>query len=489
MKKLFTFSFILFLFAAFNTNAQVFWTENFESGSSAGLTVDTYTGPNGPWTLTVTGIEATKPNIWYVSCAENGHTLGVCGTGCVPPSATATGATLHIGSNPAVAGDMGAAYNSGGLCFGSSSSSSSSSFSICVTTNRRAESPTINCTGRTGIRLSFYYIEDGDGAIDDGSVYYSPDNGVTWSLLINTAKTPPICPGGQGFWDTVSVALPASANNNSTVKIGFLWINNDDGTGTDPSYAIDSMKLSGALIPPPPPVAVFTTSSTTACQDSCITFTSTSTGTVDSIRWSMPGIVIPSPTTTPLTLCFPASGTFTMHLYAYNAGGVDSTTQTVTINRAPHPPITHSAHHLSVPSTGYTAYQWANSSGSISGATTAAFTYSVSGTYIIVVDSNGCFGWDTITVSTVGITSISAATNKYWVVQQGNGSITLNASNALDESLTINMFDVSGRQLFDETWVAGTSEKQINDVPIPPGSYIIKLSNQNTSEVLKWIKQ
>jgi len=40
--------------------------------------------------------------------------------------------------------------------------------------------------------------------------------------------------------------LPASANNNPNVKIGFRWINNDDGDATDPSFAVDDIVLSHA---------------------------------------------------------------------------------------------------------------------------------------------------------------------------------------------------------------------------------------------------
>ncbi|MCW3121785.1 MAG: hypothetical protein JWQ38_1277, partial [Flavipsychrobacter sp.] len=128
MKKLFILPVILLL-SAFGSNAQMFWTENFENGlTSDGTGVAAYTtGPNGPWTLAVTGTEDKSPNLWFVSCAENGHTAGVCGTACVGVSPTATLATLHIGSAFKAGGDNGASYFSGGFCFGSSSSSSSSS--------------------------------------------------------------------------------------------------------------------------------------------------------------------------------------------------------------------------------------------------------------------------------------------------------------------------------------------------------------------------
>ncbi|MCZ2141517.1 MAG: hypothetical protein LC096_09040, partial [Bacteroidia bacterium] len=50
--------------------------------------------------------------------------------------------------------------------------------------------------------------------------------------------------GFQGLWTSYTIQLPPSANNNPNVKIGFGWVNNDDGLGTDPSFAVDDITLS-----------------------------------------------------------------------------------------------------------------------------------------------------------------------------------------------------------------------------------------------------
>jgi hypothetical protein len=47
----------------------------------------------------------------------------------------------------------------------------------------------------------------------------------------------------QGQWTTYTLALPASFNNNPNVRIGFHWRNNGNGSGTDPSVAIDDIRL------------------------------------------------------------------------------------------------------------------------------------------------------------------------------------------------------------------------------------------------------
>jgi hypothetical protein len=477
MKKILTFLSIL-LFSAAATNAQIFWTENFESGSPSGMLVNLYTGgPNGPWTMSVTGTEGSEPNAWYVSCTEAGHTAGNCGSTCTSAGPTGTGASLHVGSSPAILGDLGASYFSGGLCY----YYYSYSYGTCVTTDRRAESPTINCTGKAGISLKFNYIENGDGTTDDGSVWYY--NGTTWSLLENCPKTP-VCGSGQGQWATRTIALPSSADGNPSVKIGFRWVNNDDGAGTDPSFAIDSMRL---IATPALPVASFTTSRDTACQDSCITFTNTTTGAVDSFRWSIVGTPYSVSNISPLPICFTSTvvpaGVYVVRLDAFKSGGFDSATYTIVVKPAPHPVITKTGHVLSIPAS-YTNYQWYNGATAISGATNNSYTYTTPGLYSVRVDSAGCRG--TSVFSTLGITSVNNMGN-FWV-SQDNNTINVHASQLLTESLTVTVTDQMGRQLASELWERGKTIKEINGASLAPGIYFIKLSNGGTSSVLKLMK-
>ncbi len=478
MKKLFTIFAVCFLLCSYTSQAQIFWTENFESGSTSGELVTAYTGPNGTWTLTVTGTEGANFNPWYVSCAENGHTNGVCGTACASVSSTATLATLHIGASTTSTiplGDNGASYDNGGT---------GGVFSAPAT-DRRAESPIINCTGKTSITLSFNYIENGDGTNDDGTVWYF--DGSTWSLLVNTPKT--LLCGVQGQWAHYAYALPMSANNNPNVKIGFRWVNNDDGVGTDPSFAVDSVSLSTVGSSVTPPHAAFTTSATTVCQDSCITFTSTSTGTIDSITWSIPGISITTPHATPLVQCFTTAGSYAVKLKVYNAGGTDSTTTTITVNGAPHPVIHKTGHSLSVTGT-YTGYQWQSNGSNITGATNNNYTYTYSHTvttYTVLVDSNGCWGSSTLNVTKVN--DINTTANTFTLAQTSGSEIDLFATLTVFNNLDIDIYEASGRKVRHEMWQAGDDSKKITNLNIANGLYLIRLSNDNNSTIIKWLKQ
>ncbi len=253
MKKLYSISALLFLAVA--SNAQAFWTENFGTGCNRGQLASAYTSSNGAWTIGLTGTNDTYANTWYASATCAGTGAGNCSGSCSLTSTT--NQSLHVSniaiSVPAfitVGADTGASYFSGGLC----------SFGYCAATNARAQSPTINCTGKSNITLSFVYLENGDAANDDGSLCYSPDGGTTWSTIDPLAKTTGSC-SAAGQWTAFSIILPASANNNSMVKIGFNWTNNDDGVGSDPSFAVDDITLtqspSGIATYSPSEISVF----------------------------------------------------------------------------------------------------------------------------------------------------------------------------------------------------------------------------------------
>ena len=207
-----------------------FWTENFNNGCTKACNVSTYiAGPNGPWTVADVTAPGTKANQWWVSCAENGNAVGACGSGC------GSNATLHVGSVAAIIicpapGDCGAAYNASGAT---------------NVTNKRAMSPTINCTGYTGLTLGFKYIMKGELLHDYCDLYYSTNNGTSWTLIGTPTQTNNTGCAGQGKWTAYSVPLAATCDNNPNVKIGFRWINDGNNSGSDPSFAVDDVTITG----------------------------------------------------------------------------------------------------------------------------------------------------------------------------------------------------------------------------------------------------
>lgn len=232
------------------------------------------------------------------------------------------------------------------------------------------------------------------------------------------------------------------------------------------------------------------------CQDSCVLFTNTSIGTTDSIRWMIaptgPSIVNSAADTT--TMCFATPGIYAVTLHIYYKGKDSFATKTVTVSARPVPTITQSGLTLSTYA-GYGSYQWYNGTTLIPGAVINSYDFTPpGGTYRVVIDSNGCTGEATITplLPWLNVTTVNDVKpeNKYWLTQSANDNnmITLYAGRPIDDQLAVTMYDATGRAILNDKWSKGGSQLQIKAASIAPGIYIIKLTNHNTSEVLKWIK-
>ncbi|MFN5181720.1 MAG: gliding motility-associated C-terminal domain-containing protein [Bacteroidota bacterium] len=416
---------LLFLFSFIKTQT-VIWTENFNNGCTAACTAVGYNGVNGAWTQSVTGTEGADPNAWYVSCAENNQGIGNCGAGC------GSNQTLHISAalgNFICPNDCGAAYDAGGLC----------GILSCPQTDRRIESPSINLTGQSNVTLSFAYIEQGQGTTDNCTIWYF--DGTTWSFLFDTPATNNATCGGQGLWTLFTIPLPASANNNPNVKIGFRWVNNDDGAGADPSVAIDDVTLT---VPgnTPLPVPTFTVTSP-VCQGTSLSLNGTSTNSPLLWQWSVApaGPVIANPSAQNTNILFISPNTYTITLTVSNAGGSNSVTQTVTVDPepvvvvTPNPVVICGGASQNLTASGANSYLWSPSTGlsqTTGASVTATPTANISYTVIGISASGNCD--DTVTVPVTVSASITASASATSTVICSGGSTTLTGSGGANYS-------------------------------------------------------
>ncbi len=210
-------------------------TDDAGGGSSAVVHSEDFDGA-ATWTInTSTGVNGADNNFWAINDNEGGVASGSCGT-----SGNGNN-TLHVTSvfNP----PGGAAYDAGGLC----------GILFCPETNMRSESGDISTVGFSNMTLSFDFIGNGDGLTDNASLLISTNGGVTFNTLTPTLKSLS-CGSGQGLWETRSVALPAVTENINNLRIAFNWTNNDDGVGTDPSFAVDNIRITVASTGTPCPV-------------------------------------------------------------------------------------------------------------------------------------------------------------------------------------------------------------------------------------------
>ncbi len=423
--------FSLFLYLIpYTSFSQVFWTETFgnDAGSCAsqGTLANGFNNGNGAWTVTNTGANGGGANQFFVSSTEAGMGVNQCGDGCQANPAL-TNRTLHLGSVVngfcgcfvCPTGDCGAAYDACNvnLCGGSP-----------INTDRRAESPTINCTGQSTITLAFNYIENGQAALDDATLWYF--DGAVWAPLDPLAKTPGTC-APQGTWTGFTIPLPASANNNPLVKIGFRWVNNQDGNGSDPSFAVDDITLSS--VSGAPPVAAFTMSANNICVGSCVNFTDNSTGTPTSWSWTFPGGTPPtSNIQNPSNVCYNTAGTYTVTLTATNANGSSTTTQVITVNPLPTVTINPAAPSFcgtasgTLTASGATSYLWAPATG-LSCTTCANPTVTATSTTTYTVTGTGpgnCTSTATVLVTVHALPTVTISPNNPTYCTGGNAVLT-----------------------------------------------------------------
>ncbi len=315
MKRLLLSLLVIFCFTSLN--AQVFWTEDFGTGCNQNQNANGVVTGNGTWTVVNTGVNVALANEFFISATEAGMGANNCGDGCLG-NAALTSRTLHVGSVPGSpaagifcpTGDCGAAYDA------------------TVESNKRAESPIINCSGQTTITLDFEYIHFGEAGLDQASVWYY--DGATWTVIQNPLPQTACCGGPcdgllpvQGRWTAFSIPLPASANNNTNVQIGFQWSNDNNSSGADPSFAVDNITLS---VPVTGSVAAsFSSTDSTICENDCIDFNDLSTGAPNQWNWYFPGSsTATSNAQNPTNICYPMAGTYDVSLFVSDGTNTDS---------------------------------------------------------------------------------------------------------------------------------------------------------------------
>lgn len=449
-------------------SAQIFWTDDFGTGCTQGNLASAYTGTNGAWTITATGTNDANANQWFVSATEAGMGAGNCGDGCLT-NASLSNRSLHLGATAIpgfVTADNGATYNSGGIC----------ALGYCVITNRRAESPTIDCSGKSGITISFNYLENGSATTDDATLWYF--DGTAWSLLQNMAKTPTACaPAGQ--WTSYATSLPASADNNPNVKIGFNWTNNDDGVGSDPSFAVDDIQMSTVVAVCDVTMAVTDISCSEMCDGTAI---ATVTGSSPiSFSWSNGA--------TGDTLSSLCAGVY--ELTITDALGCTATTNGLVVEPLPllvwDTIIANAACDtchtglVQVNINGGTApynILWSN------GQTTTTISGLTPGVYAsTVTDANGCVAvGSTEVMNLTGVETLNEITSLSVFPNPASSAFTILFNGATSTKATISIYDALGKLCLRQT-VVNSNVAIIDSNQLTPGIYSVSVSTDNGSAV------
>lgn len=289
-------------------NAQnLIWDEDFQGALDWDITLEP--GFNDP----------TNSNVWVISDDEGGVAPPNCGV------ATNGNNTLHISCQGMFCVGTGAVYNSGDGGAGV----------FDATTDRRAAyTQAISTIGETDLEFRFDWIGVGQAGNDFAELEYSIDGGITW-VVIWTQTPGATCGGGQGEWAEEVVALPAALENQADLRFAYRWRNDNDANGSDPSFAVNNLRLFADVGGSGPPNADFTVVSTTICEGDCIDFTDVSTGTnINSWDWNFDGGSTPNTSTdqNPSNICFNTAGSYDVSLTVTDDNGTNTTNTTIQVD-------------------------------------------------------------------------------------------------------------------------------------------------------------
>jgi len=366
------------------TTTVTFYTENFTSGG-------------GTWTLNTAGTGTNGPNAnqWVVDASS-------------PPCTGGSGGNyLHIACSksapPFYTCSAGPHYDPGNPITDNS------------TTDKYATSANISTIGKTSITLKFTYQCNGDPGNDYGVVSLSNDGGVTWTDLPTKYSSVTTC-------TTASIAVPAAYEGISNFRIGFRWINNQDGTGNDVPFCIDDISLTATVpVSGCPAVQTVTVPSGGGFTLSATPTNATcgNTNGAASANPNPPGAYTYnwSNGQTAQTATGLSAGTYTVIV---SSGGGCADTAKVTIGTTGGASTSNTINNLlcagggtgtvSVTATGGTSpytYSWSSgqTTSSISGMSAGSYTCSVT-------DKGGCVTVDTLTITQpAALTASSTSTN------------------------------------------------------------------------------
>lgn len=207
------------------------FSEDFEGGAGA-FTLNTTTqgGMSG-----LTGDNAWVVNNSYTGGSGTSSCFGLSFTIGTTPSQPAgissqNGNYLHILSDDGTSnGILNANYAAadGSFCF----------FAESYFAEMTAD---ISTVGYTSVTLDFWYMCGGAPTQAYGEVYYSTDAGSTWTLI-----TSPISQySGVTNW-TNQLITNAAWDNQATLRFGFRYNNGVASTGSEPSFSIDDVEITG----------------------------------------------------------------------------------------------------------------------------------------------------------------------------------------------------------------------------------------------------
>lgn len=473
MKKIYVLFLIVFITRYQSQTSNSFWYEGFNSGPcSKGVSANNCiaTATNGAWAITsftLPFMNGPYANEWYISAEEQGQAVNVCG------GVTCGGfnnKTLHMSSAvpapPPPIIDIGTDYESG----------------PGNNTNKRAETPTINFTGKNYVQLSFKTIYGGLPNFDYCDLEYF--DGTSWNVLTTMAvPNSSMCPT-IGTWTFQAYGLPAALSNNPNVKIGWHWYNSDP-TGGDFSVGVDDIEFS---------VSTMITNTVVDCNAPASTASLSNIAIGNSsFTWAaIPNTVTFTPNSgTTTTIQYPGMGTYTLLCYGSYSPGVATSTamSVVNVGHVTTPTVTAISNtsvlcnggSAILTASGSTSYTWSTSSNSPS----ITVSPTVNTTYTVTGKTGLCVSTCTIqqlTSSCAGINETNANETSDVFPNPFTNELFIHANGETEIVIT----NMKGQKVKE---LKVSSSFTINTTDLPKGVYFLNIKNSKVNRDLKLVKE
>jgi len=423
-------------------------------------------GGGSSWTGTL-----TSPLFQAGVRVGNGQVLiyGVNG-GCVSASRTPVTVTVNPSPTVAVAGGTAA------ICAGSSvtltaSGATSYSWSNGALTSTIAPTPTTS-TSYTVIGTS---AGCSTSVVKNVTVNPIPTVAVSGSTLICGTGTNILTASGANTYSWSTGALTASISASPSVTTNYTVI------GTNTLGNCTSTQTLALVVSTNPTVAV--AGAVVICNGQTTTLTASGASTYSWNNGAVTAAVALSPTA---TTAYTVVGTNT-------AGCAGANMQTITVNPSPTVSVVGGqticlgGQTASLSASGANTYSWSN------GATTSSIIVSptVTTTYTAIGTSsvNGCTGMNTAVVTVdpcIGIANIGSVLSGLSVYPNpGTGDFTIELKNG--SAKTIVVTDYTGKIVFTST--SSRDLIHVNLSSMANGIYNVKIESNNSTEILKLVKQ
>ena len=218
------------------------------------------------------------------------------------------------------------------------------------------------------------------------------------------------------------------------------------------------------------------------CQNTNETYTVTATSGA-AYNWSVTGGTITSGAgTNTISVNWLSTGSASISVTQGIGSCTGSSSRSITVNAAPAIPVVYKTGTRLFTDVVASSYQWNLNGAPISGATTNSFTALTAGNYTLTVtNAAGCKTLSSSVIANVGIAKDNIFSNMSLFPNPVNNSFTISTQLSKEEDITIKIFDLNGKLLFEETTqaIGGTFSKTIATSQFASGIYIVQLSTSS----------